>query len=182
MKQTNSEFILVRKGGIHGTGVFARNFIPKGTKILEYVGEKITKSEAYDRIDKIEKKALKNKVPPVLYVFELNKRYDIDGDVPWNTAKWINHSCNPNCETEDDNGRVWIMATKNINAGEELTYDYGFYFDPECFKDSPCKCGSKECIGYIVKKEHWNRLKRHLDKIQAEKREIKNTPLLTIRR
>ena len=74
------------------------------------------------------------------------------------------------------------MATKNINAGEELTYDYGFDFDPECFKDSPCKCGSKECIGYIVKKEHWNRLKRHLDKIQAEKREIKNTPLLTIRR
>ena len=127
-------------------------------------------------------KALKNKVPPVLYVFELNKRYDIDGDVPWNTAKWINHSCNPNCETEDDNGKMWIMATRDINSGEELTYDYGFDFDPETFKDNPCLCGSKECIGYIVKKEHWNRLKRHLDKIQAEKREIKNTPLLTIRR
>ena len=87
-----------------------------------------------------------------IYLFNLNKQYDLDGDFKFNTARLINHSCNPNCEVFDYNRQLWIFAIKNIKKDEELTYDYGFSFDKTDYKQYLCKCGSSNCVGYIVRK------------------------------
>src|SRR3989338_5160160 len=97
-----SEWIHVGTGGIDRNCVFAAKDIPKGTRIIQYGGEKITKTEALKRIEAAEKKAERTGKPVLLYIFDLNKRWDLDGDVSWNVARFINHSCEPNCESEDD--------------------------------------------------------------------------------
>ncbi|RME55377.1 SET domain-containing protein-lysine N-methyltransferase [Candidatus Woesearchaeota archaeon] len=148
--------IIIKKSSIHNKGVFASRDIAKGTKVIEYVGEKITKKEAEKRALKKLNKHKKNPDQGAVYIFELNSRYDIDGDVPYNDAKYINHSCNPNCETQIINNRIWIVAIKDIKKGEEITYNYGY--DLDSYKDHPCKCGSKNCIGYILAEEHWPKL------------------------
>ena len=86
----------------------------------------------------------------VIYLFNLNNRYDLDGDFKWNTARLINHSCDPNCEVEGKGLEIWVTSIKFIKKGEELSYDYGFGFDQD-YKQFPCKCGSKKCCGYIVR-------------------------------
>merc|ERR1712167_421045 len=78
----------------------------------------------------------------------LIKKYDIDGGVLRNHARFINHSCDPNCEVEITNNEIWISAIKNIKKDTELTYNYGYPFDSD-FEDHICKCGSKKCVGYI---------------------------------
>lgn len=163
-KPTTSEYIEVRESNIHNKGVFAAKKIPKGTEILEYVGEKIGKREAEERADKQFKrgKSKKNNEGHV-YIFELNKRYDIDGNFSWNTARLINHSCDPNCETEiEDNKKIWITSIRKIKKGEEITFNYGYGI--ENFEDHPCKCGSKKCRGYIVDEKQWPKLKKILEK------------------
>ena len=95
-----------------------------------------------------------------VYIFTLNQKYDINGKVSWNLAKYINHSCDPNCETDIIKGRIWISAIKDIKKGEELSYDYGY--DMYSFEDHPCRCGSKNCIGYIVRSNLRWRLKKKL--------------------
>ncbi|MCC6354693.1 MAG: SET domain-containing protein-lysine N-methyltransferase [Verrucomicrobiae bacterium] len=156
---TTSPHIEVRRSEIHGTGVFASREIARGTKVLEYVGEKIGKAEAERRsIAQIERASASGGA--AVFVFELNSRYDIDGDVPWNTARFINHSCSPNCEVEIARGRIWIVARRRIRAGEELSYDYGYDF--EAFEEHPCRCGSRACAGYIVRTGLRRRLKRVL--------------------
>jgi len=163
MKPTTSPYIEVKRSRIHGTGVYAKKDIPKGTKIIEYVGEKITKKESERRAELHLERHKKNKEEAgAVYIFELNKKYDIDGDVPWNTAKWINHSCDPNAETMIINGHIWIIATRDIKKGEEITYNYGY--DLENYEDHPCHCGAKNCVGYIVGEEHWPKLKKLLKK------------------
>lgn len=157
----SNEFIVVGGSKIHKNGVFAKKDIPKGTKIIEYVGEKITKAEADKRINKQYEKAEKNGDGSV-YIFELNKKYDIDGNVDYNPAKFINHSCSPNSETEIIRGHIWIIAIKDIKKGEEITFDYGF--NTEGYEDFPCKCGSENCVGYIVSQEEWSKLKKKLGK------------------
>lgn len=158
-KATSSPYIEVRRSGIHGTGVYAARDIPRGRRILEYVGEKIAKDEAERRsIEQIER-AQKNGGAAV-YIFELNTRYDIDGAVSWNTARFINHSCSPNCTVKIGRGQIWILSRRRIKAGEELTYDYGY--DLEAFEDHPCRCGSAGCVGYIVRTGLRPRLKRVL--------------------
>ena len=99
---------------VHGNGLFASTDIKKGIKIIEYIGDKVTKREGDKRADKQIKKAKKHKFNGKVYVFELNKKYDIVGDVKENHAKLINHSCGPNCEVEIINNRIWIIAIKNI--------------------------------------------------------------------
>ena len=74
----------------------------------------------------------------------------MDGDFKFNTARLINHSCNPNCEVFEDKKKLWIYAMRNIKKNEELTYDYGFSFDKD-YKQFPCKCGGNNCVGYIVR-------------------------------
>ena len=163
MKTTKSEYIAVRRSCIHNKGVFARKDIPKGTRIIEYIGEKVTNAEGERRADIVLDKSKRSKTTGAVYLFELNKRYDIDGYVPYNTARYINHSCDPNCETEIIQGKIWIIAIKDIQKGEELNYNYGYAFD-EDFEEHPCLCGTDRCVGYILDEDDWSKLRRRLKK------------------
>ncbi len=155
----------VKKSVIHGTGVFATKNLKKNTRIIEYIGEKILKSEGDKRSESRIKKYLDSKKTGSVYIFELNKRYDIDGSPLYNKARYINHSCNPNCEVEIIKNKIWISSIKNIKEGDELTYDYGYEFDKDDYKDHICKCGSSNCIGYIISSDDWPKFGKHLNKI-----------------
>ena len=140
-----------KKSNIHRHGLSAASDIKKGQKIIQYKGKKVSLSEVetnpkYDNEKEI-------------YLFNLNKRYDLDGDFKFNTARLINHSCNPNCEVLEDNKQLWIFSMKDIKKNEELTYDYGFSFDKD-YKQYVCKCGSKNCVGYIVREGSRWRIKK----------------------
>ena len=161
-KNTTSPFISVKRSSIHSKGVFAKKDIPKGTAIIEYVGKKITKKESSILSDLVLLDHKENPSKGAVYIFELNKKYDIDGNVRYNTARLINHSCNPNAEALNDNGKIIIFAKKNITKGDEITYNYGY--DIDHYEEHPCRCGSKNCVGYIVKEEDWPKLKRMLQK------------------
>jgi uncharacterized protein len=153
--------------GIHGRGLFAAREIPRGAKVIEYVGVKLTKAEGWKRAaDWMEKARRTGK--GAVYVFELNSRWDIDGNVPWNTARLINHSCRPNCEPQVKRGRIWIIARRRIRAGEEITYDYGYDFDQ--WEEHPCRCGTDRCVGFIVAREHRAKLKREVAKKGGRKK------------
>lgn len=144
----------VRDSKIHGTGVFAEEDIKKGTKILEYLGEKVSKEEGNKREQEQLKKAKHGSGQ--VYLFELDEESDIDGDVPYNDARFVNHSCDPNCEVEIKDGHIWFVAIRDIKNGEELSIDYGF--DLEYFGQYLCKCGAKNCVGFIVGKDHWDKI------------------------
>lgn len=154
-----SNYCEVRGSEIHGRGVYATSFIPRETKIIEYLGELIDKNESERRGASQHEKSLKTGDAAV-YIFTLSKRYDLDGNVPWNTARLINHSCNPNCEAWIEGRKIFIHSLKDINAGEELSFDYGF--DVDCFEDHPCCCGQDECVGYIVSRSQWLELQEKL--------------------
>jgi len=158
-KRGQSKFCEVRDSGIHGRGVYASCFIAKETKIIEYVGELVDKKESERRALSQHAKSLKTGDAAV-YIFTLSKTYDIDGNVPWNTARLINHSCSPNCEAWIEGRKIYIHALKDINQGEELTFDYGF--DVDCYEDHPCLCGRNGCVGYIVGRGQWPELKERL--------------------
>tara|TARA_B110000014_G_C19713005_1_gene372874 strand:+ start:80 stop:571 length:492 start_codon:yes stop_codon:yes gene_type:complete len=160
----------VKKSRIHGTGVFSTKSIPKGTKIIEYIGEKVTRSEGDRRSEKRIKKYLNSNKVGSVYIFELNSKYDIDGSFLYNKARYINHSCNPNCEVDIIDNKIWISSIKNIKRGEELNYDYGYEFDKEDYKDHPCKCGSKNCIGYIISSDDWTKYSNFIKKIIRQRR------------
>lgn len=156
-----SRYAELKKSSIHNKGLFAKKFIPRRTKIIEYTGEKITKKEAEKRAEEQYEKGEQG-IEGHVYIFELNKKYDIDGNKPGNIAKYINHSCNPNCETEIIDNHIWVIALRNIYPGEELTYNYGY--DVENFEDHPCYCGSDKCVGYIVEEKQWPKLRKKLAK------------------
>lgn len=166
-KARKSSWCEVRGSEIHGRGVFASRDIPKGTPIIEYVGEVITKREAEKRGHALFEDASKTGGAAV-YIFILNSRYDLDGNFPWNDARLINHSCEPNCETEiDENLRIWVVALRDIAKGEELFFDYNF--DLENHQDHPCLCGAKSCVGYIVGQQYWPDLQRVLGRKRKKK-------------
>ena len=154
----------VKKSKIHGSGVFATKNIKKGTRIIEYIGEKIKKSEGDKRSERRIKKFLDSKETGSVYIFELNKKYDIDGSPEYNKARYINHSCDPNCEVDIIDDKIWISSIKNIKKGVELSYDYGYEFD-EDFRDHPCKCGSQSCVGFIISSDDWKKYLLFLKKI-----------------
>ena len=158
----------MRASSIHGRGLYATKDIPAGTLIIEYVGERITKAESDRRDEKRLARMKAGKSDGCVYIFEVNKRHDIDGDVPWNTARLINHSCDANCESDTIRGHIWIKARRDIAAGEELAYDYGF--DLANWRDHPCRCGTKKCVGYIVTKTQRWRVKKHLAKARRAER------------
>ena len=159
-KARKSRWCEVRNSPVHGRGIFAARDIPAGTAVIEYAGEVISKNEAERRGHALFEEASKTGGAGV-YIFILNGRYDLDGNVPWNDARLINHSCEPNCETEiDEDTRIWVKALRNIPAGTELTFDYNF--DLENFEDHPCRCGAPGCLGYIVGQDHWPALRRKL--------------------
>jgi SET domain-containing protein len=136
-----TDWVEFRQSRIHGMGGFARQFIPRETYVIEYVGEKISKAESERRC------AADNH-----YIFFFDDEHDLDGNVDCNPARWINHSCEPNCEALDDEGRIWIVALRDIQAGEELTFNYGYDLDD--YQSHPCRCGSSRCVGFIVAEEH----------------------------
>ncbi|WP_411844851.1 SET domain-containing protein-lysine N-methyltransferase [Roseibacillus persicicus] len=164
-KRGESEWVEVRGSEIHGRGVYAACDIPEDTEIIEYVGEPIDKEESERRAWAQMAKA-ETDGDAAVYIFTLNDDWDLDGSVEWNTARLINHSCDPNCvaytEEGEDEDRIVIYALRDIEAGEELSFDYGF--DLECYEDHPCRCGSPNCIGYIVSQEQWPELRKLLKK------------------
>jgi len=138
-----------------GRGLYAVKDIKAGTRIIDYIGNIITKKQT-ENSDKFD-----NKKP--IYLFNLNNRYDLDGDVEWNTARLINHSCSNNCEYEGKGLKLWVKSIKDIKKGEELTCDYGFGFDSD-YKQFPCNCKSKNCCGYIVRTESRWRINKRFKK------------------
>ena len=102
-----------------------------------------------------------------VYIFDINKKYDMDGGVGGNVARLINHSCDGNCEAYIIRGRVWIYSKRKIAEGEELTYNYGF--DLEHWAEHPCLCGSDNCVGFIVDKKHWRKLRDIIAKLKASR-------------
>ena len=153
----------IKKSNIdrNGKGLYATKDIKEGTKIIDYVGKIITKKKS----DKSEK--FDNSKP--IYLFDLNNKYDLDGDVSWNTARLINHSCLNNCEYEGKGLKLWVVAIKDIKKGEELTCDYGFSFDSD-YKQFPCSCGSTNCVGYIVRQGSRWRVNKKFKKAQRPNR------------
>tara|TARA_B100000242_G_scaffold141523_1_gene100664 strand:+ start:26 stop:481 length:456 start_codon:yes stop_codon:yes gene_type:complete len=141
----------IKKSKIDKNGLYASRNIKKGTRIIEYKGKIITakQSELDPKFDNLK----------AIYLFNINKRFDLDGNFKFNTARLINHSCDPNCEVFGSGLKVWVYAMKDISKGDELSYDYGFSFD-EDYKNYPCKCKSKNCVGYIVREGSRWRIKR----------------------
>ena len=142
----------VRESRIHGRGVFATRSIAKGERLIEYKGERITWQEA-------ERRYPIDPVPYHTFLFEIGDgTMCIDAVRRANAAKWINHSCAPNCDAvEDENERIFIDAARAIRRGEELTYDYNFILEerhtPAQKKLFPCWCGARNCRGTMLGKK-----------------------------
>lgn len=142
-----SDLVEVRNSPIHGRGVYAVKPIKKGTRIMEYVGERITHSEADRRFwDKGE--------DGHTFLFVVNRRTVIDGTHHGNDARYINHKCEANCETVTEDNRIFIDAIKDIKTGQELGYDYQLTWEssdePEDLALYACRCGAKRCRGTML--------------------------------
>jgi hypothetical protein len=137
-----------RRSGVHGKGVFALQDLAEGGLLLEYAGEVISWPEALRRHPHDPSN------PNHTFYFHIDEKHVIDGKHGGNSSRWINHSCEPNCEAEDDEGRIFIKALRNIPAGEELFFDYGLILDAPHTKkllaEYPCWCGSKNCRGTLL--------------------------------
>jgi len=135
--------VQVRRSGVHGKGVFALQDLAEGETLFEYVGEIISWDEAQDRHPHDPSD------PNHTFYFHVNEDKVIDALHGGNSSRWINHSCNPNCEADEENDRIFIKALRNIKAGEELNYDYGLIIDepytPKLKAEYPCWCGSPNC-------------------------------------
>jgi len=138
----------VRQSRIHGRGVFAARQIRKGTRIIEYVGERVTHAEADRRYE--DRPADDNHT----FLFIVDARTVIDAGVDGNAARYINHSCSPNCETVTEKRRIFIEAIRTIRAGEELSYDYQIQREPGDGPDIDeifaCRCGAENCRGTML--------------------------------
>ena len=134
---------------ISGQGAFATRPIRKGARIIEYLGERISTTEADARYEG------GPAAHPRVLLFTVDEKTVIDAGVGGNDARFINHSCAPNCESVTTGDRVWIYALRNIRAGEELTYDYNLTGEPEDRKAQkrlyPCYCGAESCRGTMFK-------------------------------
>ena len=139
----NGRRIQVRKSGIHGKGVFALQHIASGERIIEYKGEVITWKEALRRHPHDPKD------PNHTFYFHIDDVHVIDAKYGGNAARWINHACEPNCESDETDGRVFIKTLRDVQPGEELFYDYGLVIDdrhtPKLKKQYECRCGSAIC-------------------------------------
>lgn len=148
--------IVVRRSRIHGNGVFAARDLPRGTEVIEYRGRRLTHDEADDchggSVDSGH-----------TFLFTLNEHYVIDANVGGNAARWLNHSCMPNCQAwliehpggDPSRDRIVIETLRKIRGGEELTYDYGIVLEephtPRLKRIWACRCGAQRCTGTILK-------------------------------
>jgi uncharacterized protein len=144
--------LVLRPSQIHSYGCYTTEPIRKRTLIIEYVGEPLSYEEADDLYDNFDN----------TYLFGLDGgKKIIDG---FGVAAFVNHSCQPNCETDQIGGRMWIIALRDIAAGEELTYDYCLYDGED---DAPCYCGAKRCRGSMYSRAHMRKLKKKREKAAA---------------
>ena len=135
--------LILSESSIHSCGCYTTAPIVKGTRVVEYVGERLSNEQADDLYDDV----------PMTYLFGLDSgKHVLDG---YGVAAFINHSCQPNCETDIIAGRVWVIALRDIASGEELTYDYCL-FDGE--DDAPCYCRSPRCRGSMYSRAHLRKL------------------------
>jgi len=138
----------VRQSPVHGKGVFALRPIAAGERIIEYRGERITWDDATRRAAE--------RGGPInhTFYFSLADGNVIDGGRRGNDARWINHACEPNCEAYEDDGRVYIHALRDIDAGEELNYNYALIYDerhtPALKRLFACRCGTPACTGTML--------------------------------
>jgi hypothetical protein len=150
---------------IHGQGGFATRFMPRGARVGEYAGERITKAESLRRCE-----------AQNWFIFGLDDEFDLDGNVEWNPARFLNHSCAPNSEAVCEDGRVWIVALRDIRPGEEITFNYGY--DLADYEEHPCRCGAPECAGYIVAEDFFTQIRNWTVESSCSQVEFKD---LTIR-
>ncbi|MBV8125933.1 MAG: SET domain-containing protein-lysine N-methyltransferase [Burkholderiaceae bacterium] len=140
--------IQVRRSGVHGRGVYAVAPLAAGEVLIEYTGERISWDEAMDRHPHDPSN------PNHTFYFHIEDGRVIDALYGGNSSRWINHSCEPNCEADEVNGRVFIKALRDIFPGEELFYDYGLVIDerytPKLKKEFACHCGSPHCRGTML--------------------------------
>jgi len=143
--------IVVRNSSIHGRGVFALRRIPKGTRIIEYKGKLITDKEADRRYSRVHEHS------PHTMLFSLEGGWVIDATRRGNSARWINHSCAPNCDIEEEGQRIFIEARRDIRLGDELTYDYNLQIGEKHTKtakrEHACFCGARSCRGTMLGEE-----------------------------
>ncbi|TAM53060.1 MAG: SET domain-containing protein-lysine N-methyltransferase [Paraburkholderia sp.] len=144
----SSRKLVVRRSGVHGKGVFAAVPLKAGERLLEYKGERISWKEALRRHPHNPAE------PNHTFYFALEDGHVIDGKVGGNSARWINHSCAPNCEAEEVDGHVFIHALRDIPADDELFYDYGLVIDArqskKLKKEYACHCGARKCRGTML--------------------------------
>lgn len=136
-----------KDSAIHGTGGFAAGPISQGSLIIEYLGEKIDIAESTRRCSENNE-----------FIFRLNDQCHLDGNVVWNPARFLNHSCAPNAEAHLLEERIWIVASRDIAAGEEITFNYSY--DLEDFEEYPCRCGAAKCVGFIIAEEFFPELEK----------------------
>jgi hypothetical protein len=144
--------LIVRSSSIHAAGCYTTRAIRKGARVCEYDGPRFTKDEADERY----------KDRDITYLFSCGEGQEmvIDG---FGTAMFINHSCDPNCESENVDGRIFVVAIRDIAAGEELTYEYNLYDSDD--DDGDCYCGAKKCRGTMFSEEE---VKRQARKARAK--------------
>lgn len=145
----DAPWFAVRRSGVHGRGGFATRTIPKGTRIVEYCGEILTWAQVWKRYPEEDESAQNH-----TFLFEIDDRRVIDATrVDW-PAKWINHSCDPNCTIVGDGDKIFIHAKRTIRAGEELCYDYKITLEerhtPALKRRYACLCGTRKCRGTIL--------------------------------
>jgi SET domain-containing protein len=135
--------IAVRDSSVHGRGVYAMETIPEGTRIIEYTGDRVSWEDAPNDED-----------DPHTFNFGLENGEVINPEIGGNDARWINHSCEPNCEAVEQDDRIFIYAIRDIEAGEELFYDYALEIDEPVTEESKrkfaCHCGSSKCRGTML--------------------------------
>ncbi len=152
--------LIIRSSTIHAAGCYTTAPVRKGTHVVEYTGPIIDKDEA----------DLRYEGKPITYLFGIGDGTRvIDGH---GTAMFINHSCDANCETEEIDGHVWIIALRDIAAGEELCYDYCLYDGGE--EDAPCNCGAAKCRGSMFSPEELKRRKKLQRKAAAKSAPVKS--------
>lgn len=146
--ERHPDLIEVRRSSVHGRGVFAARRIRKGTRIIEYLGERVSHAEADRRYE--HKDASDNHT----FLFIVDRRTVLDAGVGGNEARFINHSCDPNCESVIERGRIFIEAVRTIEPGEELNYDYRIARDrsdpPNIDAIFACRCGAEGCRGSML--------------------------------
>ncbi len=143
----NQLSFLKKRSPIHGLGMFAMSFIPKGTTFYSFTPIIVSQK-------------------PLPKFARVSEKIFVSDEI----LDFVNHSCEPNCETDIIRGRIWVIALRDIKKGEELAYNYGYGLDT--FEDHPCRCGSNRCMGYIVEEEQWPKLKRILKNRSRNKARI----------